>query len=436
MSEWKEVRLGDVCEFNPDNLNKRNYPYKNILYLDTSSVIENVFNNFQQLDIKKAPSRARRLVKEKDIIFSSVRPNHKHYGFIEKPKDNLVVSTGFIVIRTLNQIPKFIYYYLTQQQIIDKLQQIAEQRVSTYPSITYEDIANLKIKLPPLPIQKKIADILSVIDEKIETLQNINETLEEMAKAIFKSWFVDFDIVKAKADGKSNSEIAKEFGISEEIVKLFPSEFVESEVGMIPKGWEVVPFSNIAKLDTTSVKPFEFPERIWKHYSIPAYDSKHYPEFEKGINIKSNKYKVHKNSILVSKLNPTIPRVWLPNIKDTDFAICSTEFMQFVPYKSDMRFFVYLIITSKPFQDEIKSRVTGTTGSRQRAQPKQVAKISTYLPSPKLISTMNEIIYPILQKTVENLEEIQTLQELRDTLIPKLINGEIEVDDSEIKGIT
>jgi type I restriction enzyme S subunit len=433
MSEWKEVKLGDVCVFNPDNLNKRNYKFKNILYLDTSSVTENKFLSYQVVDINKAPSRAKRLVKNKDIIYSSVRPIQKHYAFIKNPKENLVVSTGFIVIRTLNQISKFIYYYLIQKQIINKLQQVAEQRVSTYPSITYEDIANLKINLPPLPIQKKIADILSVIDEKIETLQNINETLEEMAKAIFKSWFVDFEIVKAKASGKSDSEIAEEFGINEEIVKLFPSKFIDSEIGKIPKGWEIVYLKDVFDFER-GVEPgskfyIENPTNyeIQKDKLIPFYRVK---DLETKANIyipnEISKGKISKFGDVLVSFDGTIGRVnaflegayssGIRKIKATNYSNA----------------FVYFLMKSDYIQDLIRKYATGTTILH-------AGKSINYLylvKNDKIIKEYEKIIIPIFKTILSNAKQIQTLQNLRDTLLPKLINGEIKVDELDIRGIT
>ena len=354
---------------------------------------------------------------------------------INSPYIILTPQVTYYRIKNTNILSnRYLKYYFDSKDFQDLLYSWASGgSTRAYIGITAQ--RKLPIVLPPLPTQKKIAHILSTLDDKIELNRQMNRTLEAMAQAIFKSWFVDFDPVYAKMQAKTEADLdaaARELGISRDILDLFPDKLVESEMGMVPEEWEIVPFSKVAKLDTTSIKPFNYPDIVWKHYSIPAFDSKHYPVLEKGSEIKSNKYKVDKYAILSSKLNPQTQRTWLPNIKDDDYAICSTEFMQFVPLESDMRSFVYTTITSKKFQDSIKSRVTGTTGSRQRAQPKQVAEIDIVLPSINIVSAFSKIVDPVLQKILENYEEIQTLQKNRDILLPKLLSGELDVSNIEV----
>jgi len=217
VSEWREVRLGDVIEINKNSYSASdNWDYIN--YLDTGNITENRIDSIQYLDLKtdKIPSRAKRKVNANDIIYSTVRPNQRHYGIIKKPFKNMLVSTGFAVINGKDELADngFLYWYLTQNHIVDLLHTIGEHSTSAYPSIKPSDIEGLDIMLPPLPEQKAIAATLSAIDDMIELNNQINKTLEEMAQAIFKSWFVNFEPFK---DG----------------------EFEESELGLIPKGWRV-----------------------------------------------------------------------------------------------------------------------------------------------------------------------------------------------------
>jgi len=125
-----------------------------------------------------------------------VRPNQKHFGFIQNPPENLVVSTGFTVISGIQEKidPKFLYYFLTQEQVTNKLQQIAEHSTSTYPSIKPEHIEDLDINLPPLPEQRAIADMLSSFDDKIELLREQNKTLEATAQTLFQEWFGRYSV--------------------------------------------------------------------------------------------------------------------------------------------------------------------------------------------------------------------------------------------------
>lgn len=197
MSEWKEEILGNCIETNKQSIGK-DYPFTDILYLDTGSITENRIEKLQEFSISKAPSRAKRLVEENDIIYSSVRPNQLHYGFIKNPKDNLVVSTGFVVISCDKEKiqPKYLFYYLSSDNSTEYLHSIAEASTSAYPSLKPSDIEALEIYLPPLPEQKSIAEVLSSLDDKIDLLHRQNKILEQMAETLFRQWFV----VEAKED--------------------------------------------------------------------------------------------------------------------------------------------------------------------------------------------------------------------------------------------
>lgn len=303
-----------------------------------------------------------------------------------------------------------------------------------------------------------------------------------MAQAIFKSWFVDFEPVKAKIaarerwqahqsaqqpaspvcyaaelepesvdpeletrmalaamqaiSGKTEAQLARlqtehpeHYAELRATADLFPAAMQESELGEIPEGWRVAPFSDLARLDTTSVKPAQQPEKEWEHYSIPAFDDGQTPAHEFGADIKSNKYKVHRSAVLASKLNPHFPRTWIPLVEDETAAICSTEFMPFVPLEESHRPFVAGMVTSAPFQSGIMMRVTGSTGSRQRAQPKQVAVMDVVTPPTALIAAYSKLADPLMASTARNISQSQTLAKLRDTLLPKLLSGEITVPE-------
>ena len=162
-----------------------------------------------------------RKVKDGDIIYSTVRPNQKHFGIIKSQPTNFLVSTGFTTIRAkLNKADsEFIYWYLSQPAIIEFLQGLGETSTSAYPSIKPSDIEALELLSPPVKEQKSIASILGALDYKIKNNSEMNETLEDMAHSIFKSWFVDYDPVYTKATGKIPDHMdSKTFD-------LFPNSF-------------------------------------------------------------------------------------------------------------------------------------------------------------------------------------------------------------------
>ena len=181
MEVWRKIRLGDVCVTNASSYSpKEGWNFVN--YLDTGNITNNEIDSIQYLDIEsdKLPSRARRKVKNDSIIYSSVRPNQRHFGIIKSQPENFLVSTGFIVIDVNAEVlnADFLYYLLSQSVIVESLHAIAEQSTSAYPSIKSSDIEDLEIEIPELTTQEKIAEILSSLDKKIAQNIKINENLE------------------------------------------------------------------------------------------------------------------------------------------------------------------------------------------------------------------------------------------------------------------
>jgi len=355
------------------------------------------------------------------------------------PRASWVTDNAIVALPQEGNDIRYLYYLLGSLE----LERTAIG--SAQPLMTQKGLKVIQTKVPPLPEQKAIAQILGTLDDKIELNRRMNGTLEEMAQELFKSWFVDYDPVidnalsagnpipdelapraeirrQALADGTANRQAAKPF----------PAAFQETEsMGWIPEGWELKAFDTLAKLDTTSVKPFEQPETVWEHYSIPSYDSTGMPSWDRGNEIKSNKYLVKPGAILSSKLNPETERTWWPFMMDDKTSICSTEFMQFVPHKKEEQAFVYSLIRSDPFQANILERVTGSTGSRQRAQPKQIAEIEVIDCGELLRAEFIKIALPLFQSIRNNSLRVPTLAKLCDTLLPKLISGELRIPEAK-----
>jgi type I restriction enzyme S subunit len=281
---------------------------------------------------------------------------------------------------------------------------------STFPNVSREQLNGLKIKAPDLPTQTAIAEILSSLDDKIELNNKINQELENLAQTLFKQWFIDFEFPN------ENGEPYKSSG----------GEMVESELGEIPKGWEVSNLNQIARLVKNNIKPFENPDTLYFHYSLPEFDSGKNPSIDLGSTILSSKYEVTEHSILVSKLNPRIPRIWTI-INPESNSICSTEFQVLKPTKKVFFPFVNYLCKSEIYLSSLQTKVTGTSSSHQRVNPLDIINYEVVLPQIELFDRFYHSTYGFIQKIEKNaLENIQ-LTTLRDTLLPKLISGELEV---------
>lgn len=187
---WDERKIKGLVEINSRSIDSK-FPFSEIEYIDTASANEGRLERVQKLNLAEAPSRARRIVKDNNILYSTVRPNLKHFVFIEKSKPNLIASTGFAVIECKEEIePRFLYAFLTTNSVVDYLMSIAEGQASTFPAFNPEAIEQIKIKLPPLPVQRRIAEILGRYDALIENYAAQIRTLEASAQNLYTEWFV------------------------------------------------------------------------------------------------------------------------------------------------------------------------------------------------------------------------------------------------------
>jgi type I restriction enzyme S subunit len=303
-------------------------------------------------------------------------------------------------------LPKYLYYTL-------KTYNLAELNVgSAVPSLTTEVLNKVLISIPDKNTQTSITEILSSLDDKIELNNKINQELETLAQTIFKQWFIDFEFPN------ENGKPYKSSG----------GEMVDSELGVIPKGWEVGLLNKIASLDKGNVKPYENPEKQYFHYSLPDFDNGKKPSITNGKEILSSKYKITPFSILVSKLNPRIPRVWI--ITDcNENSICSTEFQVIKPKKIEYFSFLCTLCSSNTFFDSLKSKVTGTSSSHQRVNPNDIINYKFQIPKDDIILKFDSIISDIFIKKNNNIIENSSLILTRDTLLPKLISGELEINE-------
>jgi len=292
---------------------------------------------------------------------------------------------------------------------------------STMPKLTQGNMNRIPVITPPLSEQLAIADVLGALDDKIELNHRTNETLEALARALFQSWFVDFDPVRAKAEGRQPA------GMDAATAALFPERFEDSALGEVPQGWDIGQLSEIAELTKETVNPLQAPTVMFDHYSIPAFDEGRIPTRELGSAIKSNKFVVPNGAVLLSKLNPNTPRVWLPAPATQYPPISSTEFLPFLPTEPGSREYLYGLFTSGAFVTTLASMVTGTSGSHQRVKPEHLLNLDVVKPPISIVEAFTQITQPLHAKIAANRQEGQTLAELRDTLLPKLMSGEVRV---------
>lgn len=256
--ELIKYKLADIADFNKSSISKSE-TFKEIIYLDTSSITENVVSGTVIMNTKEAPSRAQRKVTNNTIIYSTVRPRLKHYGILSRPQNNFIVSTGFTTIDIKDLYkdkidPRYLYLLLTQPTITDYIGNIADTAVSAYPSINSSDLSSLCFMFPDHAIQKTIADIWNNYDRKIELNRAINQNLEAMAKQLYDYWFVQFDF--PNEEGKPYKSSGG---------KMVWNDKLKRE---IPESWKVK--SIFEELDIQYGYPFSTELFTTKETSIPV----------------------------------------------------------------------------------------------------------------------------------------------------------------------
>lgn len=451
---WKLVRLGDIAKVNEKSLTKKSQP-DFIRYIDISSVSTGAFDTPKLLKKDEIPSRAKRILRNNDFIISTVRPNLKQFSFIEEAQENLIASTGFCVISSNNsKLAWYLYSLITSDLFTEYLVKIADG--GAYPAFNPKEIEDAIIPLPDKDNLEFISDTSRFFHKKIQLNTQINQTLEQIAQALFKSWFVDFEPVRAKvqalSDGLSleQAELAAMQTISgktpEELTTLsqtqpdryaelaetantFPCEMVEVDGVEVPKGWEYKPADELFDIGIGKTPPRKETEWFstnpddmqWisiKDMGNSGVFITESSEFLTNQAVdKFNIRKIPENTVLLS-FKLTIGRVSITtcetttneaiaHFKITDKSFLTTEYL-------------YLFFQQFDFNS------LGSTSSIATAvNSKTIKGIEILIPNKELIKAfqmkISNIFAQIKNLTMENKNLVKT----RDLLLPKLLNREI-----------
>jgi restriction endonuclease S subunit len=282
----------------------------------------------------------------------------------------------------------FIYWILRTPQYRDYC--AGRAMGSAVVALSREDFLSFPVP-DATACRKVLVGLLEAIEEKVANNGEMNETLAALAQTLFKNWFADAAATK------------------------------------LPKGWREGTVSEIANLSRDGINPGDFPDELFAHYSIPAFDEGKSSKQEKGDTIKSNKFIVPPECVMVSKLNPRIPRIWMPEVTGENRAVCSTEFLVAIPQAGASREFLYCQFSDESFVNKFATMVTGTSGSHQRVKPESLLAMDVIIPSATAMQEFTDIVAPMLQRIIHNIAESRTLAELRDALLPKLLSGELRV---------
>ena len=400
-SEWNHFALGEITELvidyrgkTPKKLGgdwcKQGYRALSAKNIKTGRIVQ--AETIRYIDESLYRKWMKDEVQRGDILITSEAP----FGqiFFWDSDEKIVLSQRLFCVRIKPEYDaRFIYYYMTTPEFQSELDGRATG--TTVIGLRQPELMKCVIRCPEIQEQKVIAAILSSIDAKIIANEKINDNLEQQAELLYHERFETIDRDK------------------------------------LPVGWRIVRLGDVATISKKSFNPAKEPEMLLEHYSIPAFDEAHFPVFEPSTAIKSNKFIVDDSCFMISKLNPTTKRVWKPYCL-TENAVCSTEFIVYKAKSQEITDFLYSVIDSASFSDFMCSHVTGSTGSRQRTTPSDTLAFELVLPNAEEIAEYQGIVSPMLEQIKCNTIENDRLKRLRDSLLPKLMSGEIDVSDIQL----
>lgn len=392
-SERKLCKLGDLVESISEKFDSTK---EEVVLINTSDVYEGKVLNHEFVRNEGLKGQFKKSFHQHDILYSEIRPANKRFAYVDFNSEDYVASTKLMVLRKkCNSISShFLFQILKSEYVINTLQMLAESRSGTFPQITYSELARLEVILPPPQEQQAIAHTLSTLDEKIQVNHQINKTLEAMAQAIFKQWFIDFEFPN------ENGEPYKSSG----------GEMVESELGLIPKGWILGNISDILIMNYGK----SLPAKKRKHGKINVYSS------AGNIDLHDTPL-VDKEGIIVGRKGTIGTVYYEPNpffCIDTAYFITPDDCRGLVHFSFQLLKFLNLA------QYNEDSAVPGLNRST-------VYAINIAIPENSVTEKGNAILGMIRNHICTIEMQNKHLISLRDTLLPKLMSGEIRVPIQE-----
>ena len=427
-STFTEDRLGNLCtqdagiQTGPfgSQLHQKDYvlvgtPIITVEHLGENRIIHQDLPCVSNYDRERLSKYA---LRTGDIVFSRVGSVDRR-SLVRQAEDGWLFSGRCLRVRpNRDKIDSgYLSYFLGLPAFQEHIRSVAVG--ATMPSLNTKLLSDVTILYPPLPEQRAIAHILGTLDDKIELNRRMNRTLEEMARAIFQDWFVDFGPVRAKLEGR-------EAYLPPDLWHLFPDRLVDSELGEIPEGWEVQAFEQMIAVNPTepmkkgSVAPY------LDMASLPTTDcSPEYPIF-RGY---TSGTRFRNGDTLLARITPCLENgktAYVQSLPEGSVGWGSTEFIVMRSIPPVPTEFTYLLARDTTFRSHLIQSMTGTSG-RQRAQTE--ALITYLLPCPptNIWKAQGPILKRIFDRIETNRKEIQTLGAHRDALLPKLVSGEIRL---------
>lgn len=433
--DYPITRVGDLA----DSISETHKMQKErLIFLNTSDILHGKFLHHTYSVVKDWPGQAKKSIRKDDILFSEIRPANGRWAFVENEADDYVVSTKLMVIRARKGgvFPKFLYQYLTSTEITSWLQHLAESRSGTFPQITFDEVASLELPLPPISEQKIIADIIGALNDKIELNRQMNTTLEAMARALFQSWFVDFDPVRAKLDGRQPT------GLDAATAALFSAHFQESTLGHIPQGWDIMTIEELAErvamgpfgsdIKVSTFVPDGIPVISGQHLRGTLLDDSEFNFVTEEHADRLKRSNVQRGDVIFTHAGSIGQVAYIPEMSRYERYIISQRQFYMRCNRSVMSpFYIASYFKTLEGQHRLLAN-TSSTGVPSISQPvTYLRQLKMIVPPPALLKVFDASVSAIHLKMAQNDQQSRTLATIRDALLPLLMSGKISVPNGQ-----
>jgi len=335
-----------------------------------------------------------------------------HYSAVDYwPHNTCLYVTDF-----LGNQPRFVYYLLRTLELA------GYNSGSAQPSLNRNYIYGMRIRVPKRGEQERIVEVLQAVDDRIDLLRQTNATLESIAQALFKSWFIDFDPVRAKAEGREPK------GMDAATAAVFPADLEVSELGLIPKGWHIATLPEAVDINPSESLPKGVEARYLEMANAPT--SGHRPIERVPQRAFGSGCKFRNGDALLAKITPCLENgksAFVDFLGDAEVGWGSTEFIVLRSKAILPQYGAYLLARHEPFRRYAVQAMTGTSG-RQRVDMTRLQQFQMALPPDSVIArAIDPMLRAFQSRIANNDEQAKTLASLRDAMLPRLISGKLRV---------
>jgi type I restriction enzyme S subunit len=411
-SERKAVTLGELCEFRagvafPHRFQGRSrgeFPFLKVSDLSRPGNELFIVGAENSVDAEAAAELRGKPVPVGSVIFAKIGEAIRHNRRRLTTRPILLDNNLMAAVPREGVEPRFLYYLLCTLDFEELIEG------SALPYLKASALGRIELELPPLPLQRRIADILGTLDERIELTRQLNRTLEALASTLFQSWFVDFHPVVARSEGHPP------LGMSDDVAALFPDDFAMTDDGPLPRGWRWGTIGDVARQVREVVDPGQL------EGSTPYIGLEHMPQRSIALSqwgtateVQSSKCRFRAGNLLFGKLRPYFHKVGIAPVD----GVCSTDIVVVEPTDAAFYSFVLGHLSSMEF---VSFTDSGSDGTRMpRTSWERMARYLIALPDPRCAEAFNRLTRPLLDKLQANVQEGRTLAALRDLLLPQLL---------------